>query len=197
MQTNSVAAAVIAEAFLYYPTMTHAFEGKTVQERSLLLPKLFTRCVAAADKYGGVVTTRDNSGALIWLAGDYFPMGFINEFKAGMAAVPFEVGVKATLRLMNHEGASEQWIKDNSTGKMGYIWCVGVLPNQRGQGHSRTLIDASIEQMKQQGITDYWLKTEDPKNVLIYTKLGFEVVRQIVVKSSRLTTWFLRKKLMA
>ena len=56
-----------------------------------------------------------------------------------------EVGVKATLRLMNHEGASEQWIKDNSTGKMGYIWCVGVLADQRGRGHSRTLIDASID----------------------------------------------------
>jgi GNAT superfamily N-acetyltransferase len=194
MSKNDIASQVIADAFFNYATMTYAFGGYSEAQRMAGTQKLFRRCVAAADKFGGIVTTPDNKGALIWLSGDYFPMGIVNEITSGMLAIPFEIGVKPTLRLMGHEQDSEVWIKKNSSGKMGYIWCVGVLEEMRGKGLSRVLIDHSIADMKAAGITDYWLKTEDPKNVEVYKKLGFEMKREIIVKQSGLPTWFFNKK---
>jgi N-acetylglutamate synthase-like GNAT family acetyltransferase len=76
---------------------------------------------------------------------------------------------------------------------MGYLWCIGVLEKFRGQGKSRELVTSTLEAMKLDGITECWLKTEDPKNVLVYTKLGFEMVRHIQVKNSNLPTWFFKK----
>jgi ribosomal protein S18 acetylase RimI-like enzyme len=78
---------------------------------------------------------------------------------------------------------------------MGYIWCVGVLPGARGKGYSRMLIDQSIAQMRPFGITECWLKTEDRKNVTIYQKLGFRLMNEMVVKSSGISSWAMKRDL--
>ena len=185
---------ILADAFLHYPLMKYAFEGRTEAERSSSLRHLYSRCTSAAAMYGGVLTTENNQGALIWLSGKHFPLGLIRETKSGMGAIPFLLGAKATLRLMNHDSVPEGWIRKNAGEKMGYIWCVGVNASERGKGYSRILIENSIAQMRRQGMNEFWLKTEDPNNVAIYLKLGFELVHEIVVKSSGLRSWVMKKK---
>jgi ribosomal protein S18 acetylase RimI-like enzyme len=192
--TNSTAGHILATAFLHYPLMQYAFEGKTEEQRPILLNRLYSRCVGAASIYGGVILTPDKLGAVIWLPGKNFTLSLPKEIRSGMAAIPFQLGLKSTLRLMNHDGESEGWIKKNASSKMGYIWCVGVLPQARGKGHSRLLIDQSIIEMKKQGITECWLKTEDPKNVGIYQKLGFVLINEMVVKSSGIKSWAMKKE---
>src|SRR5665213_3002882 len=125
---NQIASRVIAGAFLHYPLMTYAFGGRTEQVRAQLIFKLHSRCVAAADMYGGVITTPDNLAAVIWLRGENFTLTLAKEIRSGMAVIPFQLGPKATLRLMNHDGESEGWIKKNAGPDMGYIWCIGVSP---------------------------------------------------------------------
>ena len=191
--TDTIAAGIIADAFLHYPLMLYAFEGYTGQQRSVLLNRLYTRCVAAASMCGGVLTTPDNQGAVIWLPGKNFPLSLLHEIRSGMAGIPFQIGVKPTLRLMNHDSEPEKWIRQNAAPNMGYIWCIGVLAQARGKGYSRLLIDQSMAQMHSLGLTECWLKTEDPKNVTIYQKLGFTLVRETMVKSSGITSWALKK----
>jgi N-acetylglutamate synthase-like GNAT family acetyltransferase len=77
---------------------------------------------------------------------------------------------------------------------MGYIWCVGVSATVRGKGLSRQIIEQSISDMRNQGLNEFWLKTEDAKNVLIYQNLGFELVHETLVKSSGLKSWVMRYK---
>lgn len=190
---NATASHVLAEAFLHYPLMKYAFEGRSEQERVASLHKLYTACVSGADMYGGVLTTPDSQGAVIWLPGKNFTLGLPREIRSGMAIIPFQIGVKATLRLMNHDGVSEGWVKKNAGPHMGYIWCIGVLAQARGKGYSRILIDESISRMRQQGLTECWLKTEDPKNVTIYQKLGFTLMNEMVVKSSGIPSWAMRR----
>jgi len=190
---NQTAARVIANAFLHYPLMLYAFEGRTEGQRARLLDKLYSRCVAAADMYGGVLVTPDKQGAVIWLTGKNFTLTLPKEIRSGMWTIPFQLGAKATLRLMNHDAESEGWIKKHAGPNMGYIWCIGVSPEARGKGYSRLLIDQSMEQMRQLGLTECWLKTEDPKNVTIYQKLGFTLVNEMTVKSSGIQSWAMRK----
>ncbi|MDB5284140.1 MAG: N-acetyltransferase [Bacteroidota bacterium] len=190
---DSIATDIIAKAFLHYPLMQYAFEGFTEDKRGVFLQRLYNKCVTAARMYGGVLLTSDRQGAVIWLRGKNFPLGLPREIRSGMATIPFQIGIKPTLRLMNHDSVPENWIRQNAGPNMGYIWCIGVLPHARGKGYSRLLIDESMEQMRKLGLTECWLKTEDPKNVTIYQKLGFKIMQETIVKSSGITSWALMK----
>jgi hypothetical protein len=191
--TNTTAARILANAFLNYPLMHYAFEGRSEQQRLALINRLFDKCVSAADIYGKVILTPDNLGAVIWLPGKHFQLTLLHEIRSGMALIPFQVGIKPTLRLMNHDAQAEGWVRKNAAETMGYIWNIGVLPQAQGKGYSRLLVDQSMEQMRNLGLTECWLKTEDSKNVTIYQKLGFTLMNQMVVKSSGVTSWALKK----
>lgn len=184
---------ILADAFLHYPLMLHAFEGRTEEGRRYGLQQLYTRCVSGAAMYGGVVMNETNDGALIWLPGRHFPLTLPQEIRSGMGLIPFTVGPRPTLRLVRHDGVSEGWVRQHAGEKMGYIWCVGVAASQRGKGYSRILIDRAVEQMRAQGMDAIWLKTEDPKNVEIYKKQGFELVNHMVVPSSGIPSWAMRR----
>lgn len=194
MSTTNQAAKILADSFLHYPLMKYAFKECSEEKRNKHLLQLYHYCSQAASLYGGVLASPDHKGALIWLPGNNFPLGIFREIKSGMWTIPFRIGLSATVRLMNHDAVPENWIKKNAAENFGYIWCVGVQSAARGKGYSRTLIEQSISDMKQRGLKEFWLKTEDPKNVLIYQKLGFELVYETVVKSSRLSSWVLCKK---
>lgn len=192
---RQTAAHVIASAFLHYPFMLYAFEGMSEERRLELLKRMHRHCVTASAMFGGVIVTPDEQGAVMWLPGKNFPLNLLHEIRSGLAAIPLEIGIKPTLRLTQHDGEAEGWIGKNAGPRMGYIWCVGVLAEARGKGYSRLLIDQSIEEMRKQGLTSCWLKTEDPKNVTIYQKLGFKVMREVVIKSSGLTSWAMMKEI--
>lgn len=185
---------ILSEAFFNYPLMLHAFAEQSEAVRAKGLHHLYTHCSKAAVMYGGVKVTPDGQGAVIWLPGGHFPLGVVREIKSGMAAIPFKLGLKATLRLMNHDAEPDSWLKRNASASFGYVWCVGVNIPARGKGYSRLLIEQSIAEMKQKGMDEFWLKTEDPKNVTIYQKLGFETVRHFTVKSSKIPCWVMRKE---
>jgi ribosomal protein S18 acetylase RimI-like enzyme len=193
MTQHQKAGEILGESFLHYPLMKYAFEGRTEDERGKNLQYLYKCCTSAAAKYGGVITAENQQGALIWLMGENFPLGLFREMNSGMFFIPFVLGIKQTLRLTNHDGVSEGWIKKNAGANFGYIWCVGVNADARGKGYSRLLIDQSIADMRAQGMKEFWLKTEDPKNVSIYQKLGFELVYETVVESSGLKSWVMRR----
>lgn len=193
MQHAQTIGSIFASAFQHYPLMKYAFEGCTEQQKAKGLLALYTLCTKAAQMYGGVLTSNDKHAALIWLPSKHYQLGIWREILSGMWQIPFKLGPKATLRLMNHDAEPEGWIRKHASDKMGYIWVVGVLADARGKGHSRSLIEQAISDMKQQGLTEYWLKTEDPKNVQIYQKLGFEVIKEMTVKSSGLKSWVMRR----
>lgn len=193
MHTYAIAGQVLGAAFKHYPLMEYAFNGFGEQKKMIALQNLYTHCAKATVKYGGLILTEDKKGALIWLPSENFQLGMWRELISGMALIPFKIGFKATLRLTAHDAEAEGWIRKNSGSKMGYIWVVGVLASAQGKGYSRWLIDRAIADMKQQGLTEFWLKTEDPKNVQIYQKLGFEVLHEMVVRSSGLKSWVMRK----
>lgn len=182
---------ILAGAFVNYPLMRYAFKGKTPEQKNKGLRNLYQHCTKAAALYGGTLINTEATASLIWLRGNAFPLGLWREIKSGMAAIPFKLGPAVTLRLMNHDAEPEGWITKNAGPNMGYIWCVGVNAAERGKGISRLIIEQSIRNMQSRGLSEFWLKTEDPVNVSIYQKLGFTIANQMQVKSSGLTSWMM------
>jgi hypothetical protein len=147
MMQNHIAGEILADAFLHYPLICYAFDGHTTDQRSKGVHQLYTRCASAAGMYGGITIADDERGALIWLPGKNSPLSLWQELRSGMGAIPFVLGPRATLRLINHDSVPEGWIRKQADEKMGYIWCLGVKAGERGKGYSRILIDQSMTQM--------------------------------------------------
>lgn len=192
LNDNHIAGEILAEAFKHYPLIQHAFDGSSEQRKTQGLMALYTGCAGASFLYGGVELHPSKQGALVWLHGMHFPMGIVKELKSGMLQIPFKAGLLPVLRLVNHDKIAETWIRKNAGEKMGYIWCVGVLSDARGKGICRNLFDIALAELKARGLKEAWLKTEDPKNVLIYERLGFKVMQEFQIKSSGLPSFAMR-----
>ncbi len=61
-----------------------------------------------------------------------------------------------------------------------YLMALGVDPDHQGQGHGSTLVHHGIERADRDGRMIY-LETETEKNRDFYTRLGFEVIDEMVI----------------
>ncbi|KAF0701640.1 Aste57867_7935 [Aphanomyces stellatus] len=185
---------VLAAAFLHYPVMDFAFQGESEAEQARKLQIMFRFCANAARLYGGSAFTEEKDGALLWLPGSKVPLGLWRELRAGVAALPFQIGLRQVCRLMAHDVDVMQNILDRANMKqMGLIWLVGVEPTSQGKGYCRILMERAMTEMRTQGMTEFWLTTNTESNVKIYERLGFHVMDERVIKSSGLTDWVMRK----
>jgi ribosomal protein S18 acetylase RimI-like enzyme len=184
---------VLGEAFLDYPLMRYAFDGQSPEKYKKSVFTLYGCCANGCAAYGNTFLHPSGDGALTYLSGDSFPMGLWKELQTGFLAVPLNLGLKATLRLIRHEEEVEPWIRKNASKSMGYIWCIGVRPSAQGKGYSREMMDLAVKEMKEKGMEEIWLKTEDAKNVKIYEKLGFKVEKHVVAKSSGIDAWMMKR----
>ncbi|OQS02686.1 hypothetical protein THRCLA_21360 [Thraustotheca clavata] len=179
---------ILGEAFLDYPVMEYAFTKVHGQERQKLLAALYTKLADVAMEEGNVIVTEYNTGAICWVPRSSYRVIFNRK----ILAIPFLVGIVPTWRMARHSDETEEWIEKHTAQNFGYISCVGVLASGRGKGHCRALIKQCLDEMKQKGMTECWLMTDKEINVTIYTKLGFHVELEHVVKCSGLKSWAMK-----
>jgi ribosomal protein S18 acetylase RimI-like enzyme len=77
----------------------------------------------------------------------------------------------------------------HSSPEAAYIHCVGVEPSLAGQGIGSKLIGTALSRIGQNGGL-CTLRTEQPRNVRFYEKLGFRCVEQLDVPTTGLSAWF-------
>ncbi|KAF0701639.1 Aste57867_7934 [Aphanomyces stellatus] len=189
---TSIAADVLATAFLHYPPFDFAFEGENEEAQARKLRILFRCCVQAARLFGGIVQTEDKNGALLWLPGPKASLGLCDELRSGMGMLPFQLGFRQTWRL-SQDGIMQYILQHANVERMGYIWLVGVDAKCQGKGYCRILMEQAMDEMKSQGMTECWLSTDTETNVKRYERLGFDVVHMKLGQSSGHTAWIMRK----
>ena len=69
-----------------------------------------------------------------------------------------------------------------------YLQVIGVAPAHQGRGFGGKLLRALIERCEQTGMPLY-LETETERNVSMYQRFGFRVVKQIVLPVIDLPMW--------
>ncbi|KAG9403376.1 hypothetical protein AC1031_006022 [Aphanomyces cochlioides] len=173
--------------------MKYAFEGHSDQDQLEKLIIMYRTLTASAMAYGGVVETEDGTGALHWISGKNYPLGLWREIQTGALSLPFQLGFRPVHRLANHDTESQQYTAKHASKSMGWIWSVGVAPEGQGKGHCRYLIETAIEQMRAQGMTEFWLTTDKEVNVTIYKKLGFEVMAEKIMSGSGIKNWTMKR----
>lgn len=93
-------------------------------------------------------------------------------------------------RLNRHEHTPEKIIGDNAR-SFAYCWLLAVDFSARGKGYGKMLMQSGFDQMREAGLTECWLSTENQQNCGIYENLGMELFASAVADSG-LTTYVYR-----
>ncbi|CAK4081513.1 unnamed protein product [Aphanomyces euteiches] len=187
-------ARTLAQAFLHYPCMKYAFDGMTEAERLEKLTILERTVAVAALNFGGIVETKDGNGALLWLAGKNFPLSLEQSEQSGITELPALLGMTVIQRFASHTREGNNYVVQHAGKTMGWIWVLGVAPESQGKGHGRYLVEKAVADMRAQGMTEFWLVTESEVNVIIYKKLGFQVMHEHVLFSSGIRKWTMKRQ---
>jgi ribosomal protein S18 acetylase RimI-like enzyme len=113
----------------------------------------------------------------------------LEQIRRGYIKVPLQLGPFATLRLQAHDDWCNDRIVTHTSKEAAYIHSVGVEPSLAGHGLGSQLINAALSRIRQ-SYSVCTLRTENPRNVAFYEKLGFRCVEQLDVPATGLPAWF-------
>ena len=166
------------------------------------LTKLFLPLIRSSCRHGSVTITPDGGGVLAWVPGKVFSRRekFLDLFRSGMLWVPVFLGPSVFNRFTVHDEVCEEALLRHAQLQdpdqdFAYIWAVGVRPDQAGKGLGSTMIRAALDEMRQQGYSTCWLRTETSKNVGLYEHLGFQQVHTETPTGSRQQYWLMSQAL--
>lgn len=88
----------------------------------------------------------------------------------------FKIGFQSTYRILRMDKLVNQY--HPRMGKYAHLNLIGVLPESRGKGYMRELINYMVEKSKSNN-TALYLETANTTNISIYKKTGFHVFQAI------------------
>lgn len=184
------ASGVLSRAFQHDPLFTCLLPSQ--ERRRQALPHLFAPLLRDVAKRGGVLTMP--YAVLTWLPVQQLQANLFAHIFRGYLSVPFHLGIRATLRLMAHEDWCNERIASYGSTEAAYIQAVGVEPDRAGQGLGSRLVDHALSRIAMTHRSCI-LRTEQPRNVPFYQKLGFRCVEHVDRPESGIQTWFFRREL--
>lgn len=138
-------------------------------------------------KHGFVITTDDYSGAMCLLPPKHSDFSFIDLFKTGfkiprkISLFPLKQAIISFDILMKLGSFQTNLIKEPHW----YLMSLGVLPEQQNKGKGKSLLCEAIRIIENDNKPIY-LETETEKNVHLYRKFGFEVVKEVTISKYNL-----------
>ena len=194
-EQQQTAASVLGQAFAKDAFMAYVFPD--ADSRIAKLTQIFLPLIRTSLRHGGVEITPGNGGVLAWAPAKVFsgPLKILELVRSGMVWLPASIGLSAAQRLIAHDHTCEAALIHHAPKDFAYIWAVGVRPDQAGKGLGKQMIQAALNDMRQQGYKACWLRTENPKNVGLYEYLGFQQVHIETPASSGMQSWLMVQEL--
>ncbi|MEM9462165.1 MAG: GNAT family N-acetyltransferase [Myxococcota bacterium] len=170
----------VARAFADDPMFRVVFPGGS-RRRHRQLRRLFTPMFRHAMHHAGAFTTEDYAGGALLLppAGQRFHLS--DMVRAGLVWVPLRIGPAAFRRFSSiqttFDRVREQVVQARPCAT---LLAGGVIPQHRGRGLGRALMQARLDVADRLGLPTY-LETVVPGNVELFRKFGFETRRRASV----------------
>jgi len=182
------ATATLVDAFSDDPLFNALFGGNKNQSR--LFQAAYEAPIKYCLKYGSVYSISEKlEGVAAWVSGEYAAMPLWRMLFSGALRSGMKVGLKIGKRIMPILMPLEEDRKRNMAGRQHiYLQVVGVAREFQGRGIGGTLLRALIVESERAGRPIY-LETETESNVGMYEKLGFELVKKVMLPVVDLPAW--------
>jgi ribosomal protein S18 acetylase RimI-like enzyme len=137
-------------------------------------------------------TTEDRSGAAIWLPPGYDGPSILDGLRlmpsiarlAGWRRLRIVSDALDTLERRRHHHVPEPHF---------YLSALGVDPTRQGTGIGTALLRPVLDRCDRDA-TPAYLETAVGRNVLLYERLGFEVVEELVLPRTDVHGWLMRRR---
>lgn len=184
------AGVVLADAFQHDPVWKLVFRNEArLEQRGVLFESPIKFCL----KYGEVYAPSERlEGVALWLPGDSADMTVWRMIRSG-AIISGMKAMKACTKLARRQGRIFGPLQADRKAHMKgrtytYLMVLGVATELQGQGFGGKLLRALIEESEQVGVPIY-VETETERNVGMYEKFGFRVLKQITLPIIDLPQW--------
>jgi ribosomal protein S18 acetylase RimI-like enzyme len=182
-------AALLAHAFAHDPFFGHlAGDGPERGERMRVGWMGLLR--HASDGLSTTYTTDDHAGAALWHPPGYRGAGFIGSLRMMPSLARLAGGYGQLRRISRAIDLLDARRHVHAPGRHFYLSAVGVDPERQGQGIGTALLKPVLEQADAAGIPAY-LETAVARNVLLYERLGFDVVQELDLPDTDIHGWLL------
>ncbi len=184
---------VLGEAFQEDPTWVHVIPDET--ERKKKLPIIFEYLMRYSLKYGHIYApTEELEGVISWVPDTTVEVSVWRLLRSGAFIAAFKMGRETGKRI---EVLFKQIDNDRREHMRGtpylYIQVVGVLPGFQGQGLGRKLLKAAFAKADTERLSVY-LETETEKNMQMYLKYGFKILKEAIAPEADFQYWEMVRK---
>ena len=185
--TLSAACVLVGRAFAADPFARHAIPD--AQGREERLAHLYRPLMAATLRYGHVeVTSKSFTGLAGWLPPGNEIVGTIQQIRCGGLGVPFRVPWGILRRYLDYGSYANALHRKLVSEPHWYLAVLAVGPEHQGQEQGSELLRAGLLRVDAESRPCY-LETQNPRNIALYERHGFEVVEQTRVPSTPIDHW--------
>ena len=166
-------AAVLARAFIDYPTFKYLFPDPTSRGEQLEhVMRFFIRCGLLR---GQVLAPSDRmEGVAIWYPSTDLDFGLNTVIRAGLASVLRGLGWSPFVRFKELGDAKKAHRNRTMQERYWFLDVIGVDPAHAHRGFGRRLIEPKLEQADRERSACY-LDTCDRDNIALYERFGFRL----------------------
>jgi ribosomal protein S18 acetylase RimI-like enzyme len=167
------AVATLVSAFAEDPVAVHLFPDPA--QRPAGMAHIFRMALRYGKTYGRIDVIQSCGAVAVWVRPKYTTPSWTRMVRAGFLASPFAVGWGATRRMLDFEHFISGCRMQTMAGPHWFLFCIGVRPDQQGQGLGAALIRHGLQPVQATGIPCY-LETANVRNLSFYQKNGFRLV---------------------
>ena len=139
-------------------------------------------------KYGKVYSSSSNlEGIAAWLPSNYINMNVFRLILSGTLSSAMKLGNKIGKRIREVFEIIAEDRKRNIKSPYVYLYVIGIAPNHQGKGIGSRLINSMLNHLSPE--IPIYLETETERNVKLYERLGFRVLKEITIPSLELPMW--------
>jgi len=180
-------AIALSQAFQDDPLFVHVIPNS--EERRKFLPLLCRADLKMGVDYGRVYAELNRlSGASIWFSSDAAYLSLDQYEESDYPALESQLPNGAYDRFITAVDFMELQHKKILSEPHWYLMVVGIEPTAQGQGLGDTLVARGLKEAATRQMPIY-LETFTAKNVEYYENRGFNVIRECIEPSSKLTCW--------
>ena len=188
LQEISELAATLARAFAHDPF--YSFLAGDAPERSQRMQDGWSGILrfgsaGLAETY----TTDDHAGVALWIPPGHRGPSFIDSLRM-MPSVARLAGWRRLRVVANVIAALEERRRHHAPQPHFYLSALGVEPARQGEGIGTALMEPVLDRCQREGIPAY-LETATARNVLLYERLGFDVVEELTLPTTDVHGWLM------